>query len=120
MSTPDRDHFCVPPVAANMAGSIAGLPFDVRGLSTITCEIDWTGTPVGVITIGRSNLYNPTSNPSATFKDITFSPSLAAPAGSAGGMMLDIPSEGAEWLTGTYTRTSGTGMLTIKFHGKAG
>lgn len=86
---------------------------NVLGLDTIrnaAIQIEWTGTPTGVLIIEGS--VNGT-----TFYDIQAS-IPTQPAGSASGVLLNIVDVGFAALRVTYTNASGSGAMTVTGMGK--
>lgn len=69
-------------------------------------EVTWTGTPTGTITIMCSNS-------GIKFYDLTFSPLLGQPAGSAGGYLIDLKQIPFTYMYFKYVNASGSGTITV-------
>lgn len=82
---------------------------DARYLEQVGVQFHWTGSPVGVFAIN-------VSADKVNWNSI--SPVPTAPAGSAGDNYYDITITSAPYLQVVYTKTSGTGALTITITGK--
>lgn len=68
-------------------------------------EVNWTGTPTGVLSVK-------VSNSGKNFYSLTFSPAIAQPAGSAAGEVIALQQIPFRFMYLVYTNTSGTGVLT--------
>lgn len=79
---------------------------EISRMDNIGLQVDWTGTPTGTFEVMASN-------DGVTFHAITFNPSLAQPAGSAGGYLVNINQFSWRYIMLRYTNTSGTGTLTV-------
>lgn len=95
------------------AATITSDAVDIEFLDNVGLNIDWTGTTNGTITVECSNLSTPSS-----FKALTFDPVLAQPAGVAGGYLVDINNASWSFIRVVFTRTSGTGTLTVSLAAK--
>lgn len=69
-------------------------------------EVAWTGTPTGTLTVTGS-----TSG--INWFDLTFSPSLTQPAGSAGSYGLDLNQYPWKYVMFKYVNASGTGTISV-------
>lgn len=106
--------------ATSMGASINGPVTIIQKLPGISYDISWTGTPTGTFTVQVSNSYftdpqgtvigtpNWTDLPTASF-----SGTYPVPSGSASAGFLDVVGTEAYCVRLIYTRTSGTGALTV-------
>ena len=106
--------------AASMAANVTGPATIIQRLPGISYDLAWTGTPTGTFSVEVSNSYsenvdgsvqnagNWTALPSAAFVG-----TLPAPSGSAGTGFIDVVGTEAYAVRLIYTRTSGTGSLTV-------
>lgn len=78
---------------------------DVSKMDNIGLEMNWTGTPVGVISVL-------VSNSGANFYPLTFSPGIVQPAGTATGIPINITQLQFKYIMVKYVNASGTGVLT--------
>jgi hypothetical protein len=85
---------------------------NVQNYDNSGLQLDWTGTPTGTISIM-------VSNSGAIFHALTFVPALSQPAGSAGGMVIDLNQIPFTYLMIQYVNSSGTGSLTAYGQTKA-
>lgn len=100
-------------LSTTMSEDLVSSSVDVRELSGINIQLEYTGAPVGTFTLQASNdRINPVPQ---TWNTIPFS---ATPITSAGEYMLNVDSSYYGWIRVLYTRTSGTGTLNIKIVGK--
>lgn len=111
--------------ASSMGTSITGPVTFLKGLSGICYDIKWTGTPVGVFTIEVSNTY--AQNPDGSVKtagnwtvipSASFAGTYPVPSGSASNGMIEVVGTETNCIRLVYTRTSGTGALTVVPCGK--
>ena len=77
-------------------------------------EINWTGTPTGVIEIMVSN-----SGIQGNFHALTYNPVLAQPAGAAGGYVIANTAIPFQYMYIRYTNASGVGTITAYSQCKA-
>lgn len=80
---------------------------DVSRMDSVGIEVNWTGTPTGVLQVMCSN-----SGKNGNFFALTFNPAFNQPAGSAGNEGLVLQQVPFKYLYLIYTNTSGTGVLT--------
>jgi len=79
---------------------------EISRVDNIGLEVSWTGTPTGVFSVG-------VSNSGINFFDLTFSPALSQPAGSASGYAVNLNQLPFKYMRLKYVNTSGTGTLTV-------
>jgi hypothetical protein len=92
------------------ATSCTTTPVDLLSFETFTFQCVWTGTPTGTIAILGSLDGTNFDNLSASVP--------GNPAGSAGHTSIPIVLSGMRWLELQYTKTSGSGTLSVKGMGK--
>lgn len=105
-----------PPGGSTPSGTVGGVMtstntiysqiIDVSRMDNIGLEINWTGTPTGVISAM-------VSNSGVNFNALTFDPVLGQPAGSAAGEAVNITQLGFKYIMLKYVNASGTGVLTV-------
>jgi hypothetical protein len=83
----------------------------IKNLDNIGLQIDWTSTAVGTISVLCSI-------DGVTYHDLTFSPLLTQPAGTAGGYLISLGQLPYLWIKAKYINTSSTGVLNISICGK--
>lgn len=83
---------------------------NIQFLDDIAYQAIWTGTPTGTLTIEASLDNSNWATITTTF--------TSNPAGSASNSVANVPTAGYSYLRVKYTRTSGTGTLTIYVAGK--
>lgn len=104
--------------ATSMAADITSAPVILKHGDNVALHFKWTGTPVGTFSVEVA-VQDPTSPTladrplDADWDALTFSPVLTAPAGAAGQFYLDLNQLSATAYRIKYTRTSGTGALTV-------
>ncbi len=106
-----------------MAGSITSAVLQRIYSDTFWFEFNWTGTPVGVLSLQVSGSYNP-QGPAGngtwtTLPTSLYVPAIVQPAGGAGSSYIEIPQSSAPYIRAVYTRTSGTGSLNVWTGAKA-
>jgi hypothetical protein len=74
-------------------------------------EVEWSGSPVGVISILCSNS-------GINFDALTFNPPLSQPAGVPGGYLINLNQLPFQYLQFSYTNVSGAGVLNVWSFGK--
>lgn len=79
---------------------------DISRMDNSGLEVTWTGTPTGTFQVM-------VSNSGINFYALTFNPSLAQPAGSAGGYAVNLNQVPFKYLMLQYTNVSGSGVLTV-------
>lgn len=104
----------------SMGASINGPATIINRLPGISYDITWTGTPTGTFSVQVSNTYAQNADGSiaaaGTWEDLPVAAivgTLPAPAGSAGHGFIDVVGTQAYAVRLVYTRTSGTGTLTV-------
>lgn len=108
------------PLSANRSGSIPSgvingvmsgtntIYSQIINISTkdnVGLEVTWTGTPTGTFSVMGSNS-------GINFYALTFNPTLAQPAGSAGGYIVNINQFPWVYIMLQYVNSSGSGILT--------
>lgn len=92
----------------------------IQRLPGISYDIAWTGTPTGTFAVQVSNTY--TQNPDGTaanagnwntLPSAALIGTLPAPAGAPGNGFIDVIGTEAYAIRLVYTKTSGTGSLTV-------
>lgn len=93
--------------STTMTANLVSTAFQINNSTTFAMQFIWTGTPTGTLTVWGS------------LDGINYNISLGTHAisGAGGTYTLDLPSTAgiqttAGWVQGTYTFTSGTGVLT--------
>lgn len=106
--------------AVSMAASINGPATIINLIPGISYDIVWTGSPVGTFSVQVSNTYSQSASgavaSAGSWSDLppaAFVGTLPAPAGSAGNGFIDVVGTEAYAVRLVYTRTSGTGSLTV-------
>lgn len=106
--------------AQSMGTSITGPVTFLKGLTGIAYDISWTGTPTGTFTVEVSNSYSQAPNGDVLtvgnwtqLPSTAFVGSMPTPSGSSGNGMIDIVGTEANCIRLVYTRSSGTGALTV-------
>ena len=106
------------PPSGLTAGSMSGTNtiysniVDISIYDNMGLEVTWTGTPTGTFSVM-------VSNSGSTFYALTFNPTLAQPAGSAGGYAVNLNQLPFQYLMLEYTNSSGTGSLNVYGQTKA-
>lgn len=108
--------------SGDMSGNITSTVTIIQNTSQIGYDISWSGSsPVGAITVQVSNSY--TQNVDGSVKTagnwttVTLSAATNV-SGNTGNGFIDIDATGAYAIRLIYTRTSGTGTLTVFVAGK--
>lgn len=104
----------------SMAASIVGPATIIQRLPGISYDIVWTGTPTGTFSVEVSNTYSQNADGSvATAGNWTVLPSSSftgtypVPSGSAANGFIDVVGTEAYAVRIIYTRSGGTGNLTV-------
>lgn len=106
--------------AGDMSGSLTSLISIIQRLPGISYDIAWLGTPTGTFQVQLSNTV--TLNPDGTaasagnwttLPSSAFAGTYPVPSGSAGSGFLDVVGTEAYAVRILYTRSSGSGSLTI-------
>jgi hypothetical protein len=108
--------------AGNMsASSITSLATNIQYLDNICLEMVFTGSPTGTFSVQGSVDYQQDANGNVTntgnWVPITLSPAPVA-SGSAGSILIDMNQLSFPYIRVVYTRTSGSGSLTVNIGGK--
>lgn len=103
--TPDLAH--PDKVSGSMAADIIGPITTIDTVDQICYQVAWTSSnAVGVISVQGSV-------DKITFNDITFSPALDQPNSNNGGYLINLALIPFPYIRIKYTRTSGTGNMTV-------
>lgn len=123
MSLDDTQWTAVTGAANNMTGTavITGGPCSIFGLSKVSFQAIWTGTPTGVFSFQVTNfpgeIFNAdgTVKSSVTWTTLTNPSAFTAlqPAGAAGNASFDFADLAHKWIRPLYTNASSTGTLTF-------
>ncbi len=115
---PNIDHPIIN--GTSMSASITGPATIIQMLPGISYDISWTGAPVGTIAVQVSNSYRQASDGTivnaghwTSLPTSAFSGTYPVPSGSADNGFLDLVGTEAYAVRLVYTRTSGTGALTV-------
>ncbi len=104
--------------AVSMGATITASPTNVEFLDNIGLQIVWTSAnAVGTITVEGSNNYVPNRAAGSWFA-LSFSPVLTQPASNNGDYGVSINQFPWSWLRVVYTRSSGTGTMTVTLSAK--
>lgn len=88
----------------NMTGNLTSAAVWEMWQDNIGIQVTWSGTPTGTLAVNGSV-------DGVTFYPLTFNPALTQPAGSAGGYLINVNQFPFQYLTFTYTASSGSGTL---------
>jgi hypothetical protein len=83
----------------------------VGNLDNIGCQVAFTGTPTGTLSVLGSN-------DNVTFFSLTFNPALSQPGGSALAYGIDLNQFPWPYIQFQYVNSSGTGGLVVSIFGK--
>lgn len=86
-------------------------PQNVQNFDNLQFQFSWTGTPSGVITFAESA-------DGVVWDDLTLSPVITQPSGSAGHWSVNFNQIPAPWLQIRYVNSTGSGVLTAKIFSK--
>jgi hypothetical protein len=105
--------------------SLATITSDVtciKFLDNLGIQLSWTGSPVGTFDVQVSNDYSDGKGASkanaGTWSSLGLNPPVSA-SGSAADAYLQLQQICAPYIRVVYTKTSGTGSLTVVISGKA-
>lgn len=123
---PNSNNIVVPIInAVSTAADIVGPATIIQMLPGLSFDISWTGTTNGTIAIEVSNTFTQNADGStASVGNWTALPTSAftgtypVPSGSAGSGFLDVIGTEAYAIRLHYTRSSGTGTMTVVVCGK--
>lgn len=110
--------------AGDMSTSITSAPTNVQMIDNAGYSLSWSGTPVGAFSFQCSADYTPGTFPSdypvnaGTWTTMTLSANITA-SGSPDNAYVDLTLLSAPWIRVVYTRTSGSGSLSIWVTGKS-
>ena len=106
--------------AVTTSASITGTPSIIQFLPGISYDISWTGTTNGTIDVQVSNTYRQNADGTVanaglwtTLPHSSFAGTYPTPAGSAGNGFLDVVGTEAYAVRLLFTRSSGTGTMTV-------
>lgn len=102
--------------------TVISKPTITQLLSMISYDISWSGTvPVGVITVQVSNSYSQNGDGSVrnagNWTTLTLSAATNV-SGNTGNGFIDVDATAGYAIRLVYTKTSGTGTLSVIVHGK--
>jgi hypothetical protein len=97
-------------VAASLGVSVEGEAIDIRWIDRISAHLTWSGTPTGSFSVEGSN-------DKTHWVAIPMTVEVLA-EGVANDAVIDIETA-VKYVRLKYTRTSGTGSLTVKLYGKS-
>lgn len=104
----------------DMSASITSPAIIIQRLPGISYDIAWTGTPTGTFSVQVSNSYSINADGSvanagnwSTLPPAAFIGTLPAPSGSPGNGFIDVIGTEAYAIQLVYTRSSGSGSLTV-------
>jgi hypothetical protein len=102
-----------PFIDAALAGTstVKSIPTFIANLDNIGCQVIFTGTMVGNLTVN-------VSNDNINFDAITFSPLLPQPLGVDIRYAIDLNQVPWPYLQFSYTNISGAGTLSVSIFGK--
>lgn len=99
----------------DMSATFASEAQPCNGQDNIGIQLKWISTPVGTFGVQVSNDYYPGDSVSphnaGTWTDLTLSSAIAA-AGSADNAAINLQQLPFSWYRITYTRSSGSGLVT--------
>ena len=94
-------------VSGDMSASITGPTTQISNLDQVCYQVAWTSSDaVGVLAV-QGSVDN------VTFYDLTFAPALAQPNSDNGGYLINLALCPFPYVRMTYTRTSGSGTLSV-------
>jgi len=106
--------------ATSTAASITSRPTYINQLPGISYDLVWTSTTTGTFAVQVSNTYSQypdgtTQNAGNwnTLPTSMFTGTYPVPAGSPGNGFLDVIGTEAAWVRLVFTRTAGSGTLTV-------
>lgn len=91
--------------------TITSTPTNIQNLDNVGIQVSWTGTPTGTISVLCSV-------DGVQYDSLTFTPTLAQPAGSAGSYLINLNQLPFPMVEVQYTNTSGTGVFNASIFGK--
>jgi hypothetical protein len=91
---------------------------NIQYLDSIGFQCVWTGTALGTFDVQVSNTYNPETATAGTWTSYTVT-DFPEPDGSAGNGVATVTSCPFAWLRVVYTKTSGTGTVSVIISGKS-
>lgn len=99
-----------------MTSDIDSTPIELNSIVLLSLQAVWTGSPVGVLNLQATNYpSNQSSNIVTTWTNITLSDvDINGPSNT----LYNLSEMGYNRLRLVYTRTSGTGTLTVTANGK--
>lgn len=107
--------------AESMGADITSGPVEIRNQDNIGLQLKWTGTPTGDFSAQISSDYLEDAEGNVlnagNWVTLPLSPAIAA-AGSADDAYIDLNQMSAMYVRLVYTRSSGTGALSVIVVGK--
>lgn len=101
-------------VSGDMSADIISPITPIDNIDQICYDVAWTSSnAIGVISVQGS-----VTGLDADFKDLTFNPVLAQPASNNGAYLINLALIPFPYIRLKYTRTSGTGALTVYLSAK--
>lgn len=109
--------------AGSMASTIHSNGQELSDMIVGAIQAEWSGSPIGIISLQVSNDNVPISptiggDPAANVVNWSDYTNSATAVSGAGNFMWNMTLMGFKWARVIYTRTSGTGSLTVEFMGK--
>lgn len=102
--------------AGDMSGNLTSPGVDMLSLPFGAIELIWVGTPTGTFSVdGSIDAVSNSSLVSNWYPTGTF---VNSPAGSSSSTLINLMGIGFRWLRISYTRTGGSGSLSVKIFGK--
>lgn len=117
---PNQDVAGNSPKSGIVAGTMTGtttIYTNILGIAQVDnqgIEVNWTGTPTGILTVMCSN-----SGIAGNFQSLTLNPGISQPAGAAGGTLIALTAIPFRYMYLSYTNATGTGSITAYSQCKA-
>lgn len=112
------------------SASLTSKPTNILYLDDVGVQATWSGSPVGLVSVEVSADYAATPSGEVTnagnwapltftyYNGATFVTATSIPTSVGSPIYLDLALLSAPWLRVVYTKTSGTGSLTVMIVGK--
>lgn len=94
------------------ATSFDSTAIEVGHIAFAALQAQWTGTVAGTLQVQAS------CDPAAPTNWNDLSGKSLTPSGSAGSGLVELANMGYRWLRVTWTRTGGSGAITLRLNGK--
>jgi hypothetical protein len=118
MSRPSKKSNIAIVTAGDMSATISSLPIAVDKFTACSIQASYTGSPVGTFTVQASNDVgtNPTGNAAnvSGIQNWTTVTAYTQAITAAGSVLWSFDDLNYAWLRCVYTRTSGSGTLTVR------